>query len=55
MHNSQDYHWNDVTRILRYLQETISHYLHFQKPSNLNLMTFFDFDWASDFDDRNLQ
>ncbi|XP_034679896.1 uncharacterized mitochondrial protein AtMg00810-like [Vitis riparia] len=48
-------HWKAVKRILCYLDCTLHHGLHLQHNSNshLNLIGYFDVDWASYVDDRH--
>ena len=43
-------HWKVVKRILRYLKGTLHHGLHLRKSLTLDLVTFCDANWASDFD-----
>ena len=46
-------HWLAVKRILRYLKGSISHGLHFQSSSPLDLQGYSDADWASCPGDRH--
>jgi Reverse transcriptase (RNA-dependent DNA polymerase) len=45
-------HWQMVKRILRYLQDTLTHGLTFKSSSNLALHEYYDADWAGFPDDR---
>ncbi|XP_062074955.1 uncharacterized mitochondrial protein AtMg00810-like [Humulus lupulus] len=52
MHNPLQSHWTAVKRILRYLSGMVDYGLHLQKSSSLELIGFYDADWATDPDDK---
>lgn len=52
MHAPTTTHWSAVKRILRYLNGTLSHGLHFKPTSHLELHAYSDADWAGSVDDR---
>ncbi|XP_061346732.1 uncharacterized mitochondrial protein AtMg00810-like [Gastrolobium bilobum] len=45
-------HWKAVKRILRYVQGTISHGLHYPSSAKHKLIRYSDSDWCGDVDDR---
>ncbi|KAG8499199.1 hypothetical protein CXB51_005660 [Gossypium anomalum] len=52
MHKPLDLHFKAVKRILRYLQATIDHGVHFTAASRLSLVGYSDACWGNDLDDR---
>ena len=59
MHKPTVTHWTAAKRLLRYLKHllrylkhTIFHGLHIRKKSTFELITYFDTDWAGNYDDR---
>lgn len=51
MYSPSNRHWQAVKRILRYLQGTLDHCLHFQPTNEKGLHAFSDCGWKSDPDD----
>ncbi|WVZ22980.1 hypothetical protein V8G54_001524 [Vigna mungo] len=45
-------HWQGIKRIIRYLQGTMNLCLHIKHSNNLDIMGYFDADWATSIDDR---
>lgn len=52
MHHCLESQWNSLKRILRHLNGTLEFGSHIQKASRLDLVAFYDSDWASDPDDK---
>ncbi|KAL8162976.1 LOW QUALITY PROTEIN: hypothetical protein V2J09_014465 [Rumex salicifolius] len=55
MHSPTNLHWQAVKRILRYLNGTLDHCLHFQPTTALSLLAYSDAGWISDKDDSRSQ
>lgn len=55
MHSPTMSHWQAVKRILRYLNGTITHCLHFSPTTNKSLLAYSDAGWVSDRDDSRSQ
>ncbi|CAN1749024.1 Retrovirus-related Pol polyprotein from transposon TNT 1-94 [Linum perenne] len=51
MHSPTTTHWQAVKRILRYLNGTLDHCLHFRSTSSTTLLAYSDAGWVSDPDD----
>ncbi|KAA3465088.1 Retrovirus-related Pol polyprotein from transposon TNT 1-94 [Gossypium australe] len=52
MHTPLDSHFKAIKRILRYLQATIDHGVHFTAASHLSIVGYSDASWGNDPDDR---
>ncbi|XP_062073677.1 secreted RxLR effector protein 161-like [Humulus lupulus] len=52
MYNPLQSHWKNVTQILRYLKGTLDFGIHITHCSSLNMVGYYDADWASNLDDR---
>ncbi|GJS86351.1 GDSL esterase/lipase-like protein [Tanacetum coccineum] len=55
MHSPTNLHWQAVKRILRYLNGTLHHCLHFKPTKAKGLHAFSDSSWNSDIDDSRSQ
>lgn len=55
MHAPTTLHWQDVKRILKYLNGTLHHYLHFKLHTTISLLAYSDSGWMSDKDDNRSQ
>ncbi|XP_023759681.1 uncharacterized mitochondrial protein AtMg00810-like [Lactuca sativa] len=55
MHNPTVKHWQAVKRIIRYLNGTLHHYLHFSPTRSTSLLAYSDSGWISDSDDSRSQ
>ena len=53
MNNTHEIHWKESKRILHYVQGTKHFRVHYVAVSPLELVGFFDSDWAGDTNDRN--
>lgn len=52
MHCPTVTHWQEAKRVLRYLQGTLTHGLHYAANCDISLSGFIDSDWSGDMDDR---
>jgi hypothetical protein len=52
MQELHEINWKDTKHILRYVQGTITFWIHYAIDSTLDLIEFTDFDWAGDSTDR---
>jgi hypothetical protein len=48
MQEPHELHWKDAKCILRYIQGTITFWIHYATDSALDLIGFTNFDWAGD-------
>lgn len=55
MHSPTVQHWQAVKRIMRYLNGTLNHCLHFSPTNATSLLAYFDAGWISDKDDSRSQ
>lgn len=55
MHSPKTQHWKAVKRILRYLNGTLDHCLHFEPTKASSLLAYSDAGWISDKDDSRSQ
>ena len=55
MHTPTTLHWQAVKRILRYLNGTLEHCLHFHPTKAVSLLAYSDAGWNSDKDDSRSQ
>ena len=53
MQESHELHWKVPKRILRYVQGTITFWIHYVADSTLDIIEFTDSNWAGDSTDRN--
>ena len=52
MKKPHDIHWKESKKILQYIQGTRTYGIHYAVDSDLELVGYIDFDWASDSIDR---
>ena len=52
MHKPTVTHWTAAKQLLRYLKHIIFHGRHIKKKSSFELITYFDTDWAGNYNDR---